>query len=74
MGKYYCWSGKKKLITCEKYPVTAAAVLAASFNWKGLGKSVKVSEVGFDEHSGHPDHEKDSTFTISFLKGLIGSG
>jgi hypothetical protein len=71
MPKYYIWSGKRKMVAAEEYPLTAAAVLCAVYDWEGLGKFVKVSQVGFNQKSGHPDHKHDCKFTVAFLKNLV---
>ena len=73
MPKYYIHSGNATRIAVDMNAVQAAA--NAVYTWKmtgeKIGKSIRVSEVGFDFDGDHPHHKLDCIFSANYVRALL---
>lgn len=73
MTKFYVSSGTNhRIVLAENSPSAAAQ---CTHLWRSqkrkLSKSIRVSQVGFDFDSDHPDHLEDAVFSTSYIKALL---
>lgn len=73
MAKFYIISGANQRIVLADNAPSAAALCVAHWHSqkRKLGKSVRVSEVGFDFDTDYAEHLEDAVFSTHYVKALL---